>query len=629
MEQTIFFNNQPYSVLDTINLGTSKYIFIFNNDTKDFRCLNESTLEEYSIDSSFLPCDLNKKKIIDQFVDQINTFMVGEHYINPIYLKRSIRKFQFYINESELKHYLSENVPYQITTVSLDNLNLFLSKTIEVKDHHELFIKTEITNSLSLAYNNKVFLSFYRLNINNFVYNFTYEQQKTEFKVFIEQLENNIITYKIPPMDFNNLEIPLNVTNSNILVNYFINRLNEKIQTVPEVDIDSVVNSIERFIFYLKTSEIRTKIGLNAEALTTEDIIKLFLFFDESIELDKIIESPIIPENLEVESPINFENLSNNEVINKEIDSNEKANSNEIVNDEIKDSTTIEPISNPSKTELTYFQKEKRKKKFNTYTLILFMSIAIAGVGIYMLIDWFFDGAQSDKINDNIKDEVEIKPSEGGEAVNPPAESSDEAVLSDYWRYMKMSLINVDFNDLLKTNPDTVGWLQVNGTNINYPVVQSGDNDYYLHHAFDGSYNNAGWIFADYRNDLSNLSKNTVIYGHGRLDTTMFGSLKNILDSDWYTDSDNHVVKLSTPTQNTLWQVFSVYSIKAESYYITTDFPTTNQYEKFLTTLKDRSVFSFSAEVNTNDKILTLSTCQDNYDNRVVMHAKLIKIENR
>ena len=630
MEQTIFFNNQPYIVLDTINLGTSKYIFIFNNSTKDFRCLKVDSLEEYSIDSSFLPCDLNKKNIIEQFINQVNTFMAGEQYINPIYLKRSIKKFQFYIDESELKHYVIDDVPYQINNNNLDNLNLFLSRTIEIKDPHELFIKTEPTNDLALSFDNKVFLSFYRLNINQFVYNFTYEQQKTEFRVFIEKMENNVLTYQIPSMDLNSIEVPLYVINSNILVNYFVNRLNERVLNSNNIDMECVVNSIERFTFYLKTSEIRIKISTNAESLTTEDIIKLFLYFDEAIELEKFIETPIVTENLgpEVTYDVNPSQNINNELVTNI--SNEPTNytdSNEIVNEEINDSVTIEPIS--SGNELTYFQKEKRKKKFNTYTLILIASVIITGVGIYMLVNWIFEGAKSNKINDNIKDEVEIEPSDGGESVNPPDESVGEAVLSDYWRYMKMSLINVDFNDLLKTNPDTVGWIQVNGTNINYPIVQSGDNDYYLHHAFDGSYNNAGWVFADYRNDLSNLSKNTVIYGHGRLDTTMFGSLKNILNSDWYNDSDNHVVKLSTPTQNTLWQVFSVYSIKAESYYITTDFPTTNQYEKFLTTLKDRSVFSFSATVNTNDKILTLSTCQDNYDNRVVMHAKLIKVENR
>ena len=66
-------------------------------------------------------------------------------------------------------------------------------------------------------------------------------------------------------------------------------------------------------------------------------------------------------------------------------------------------------------------------------------------------------------------------------------------------------------------------------TNINYPVVQTNDNEYYLGRAFDKSKNDAGWVFMDYRNDVNNLSDNTIIYGHGRLDKTVFGSLKNAL----------------------------------------------------------------------------------------------------
>ena len=109
----------------------------------------------------------------------------------------------------------------------------------------------------------------------------------------------------------------------------------------------------------------------------------------------------------------------------------------------------------------------------------------------------------------------------------------------------------------------------------------------------------------------------------------MFGSLKNILNSDWYSDKDNYVVKLSTPTENTLWQVFSVYTIEAESYYIRTEFHSSSEFLDFITTLKSRSQVEFSASVNESDKILTLSTCQDNYGHRVVMHAKLIKREYR
>lgn len=272
-------------------------------------------------------------------------------------------------------------------------------------------------------------------------------------------------------------------------------------------------------------------------------------------------------------------------------------------------------------------KKKKLKLRRWVYVvfILLFLGITVYG-GIHIYF-WYRDGQDVKEINDNLdnSDVSREKPaSEDAENINPPEDPSN-----DYWDYIKMDMLSVDFNELLQKNPDTVAWVKVNGTNINYPVVQTSDNEYYLNHSYQKKKNSAGWIFGDYRNDFSNFSYNTIIYGHGRLDTTMFGSLKNILNSDWYSDKDNYVVKLSTPTENTLWQVFSVYTIEAESYYIRTEFNSSSEFLDFITTLKSRSQVEFSASVNESDKILTLSTCQDNYGRRVVMHAKLIKRDYR
>lgn len=276
---------------------------------------------------------------------------------------------------------------------------------------------------------------------------------------------------------------------------------------------------------------------------------------------------------------------------------------------------------------------KKRRLKRWVYKAGFLFSIILLVIAANGIFNWWTDNKKIEKltseINNSVSIEEKIPDPDLTENINPPEPEDTSEEANDYWDYMQMNLLSVDFTELLNKNKDTVGWIKVNGTNINYPIVQTTDNSYYLTHAFDGSYNDAGWIYADYRNDMVNFDKNTVIYGHSRLDTTMFGSLKNILESDWYNNKDNHIIKLSTPTENTLWQVFSVYTIEAESYYITTEFYSDEQYQTFLDTLKNRSNVSFSATVNTNDKILTLSTCKDNFGNRVVMHAKLIKKETR
>ena len=198
-----------------------------------------------------------------------------------------------------------------------------------------------------------------------------------------------------------------------------------------------------------------------------------------------------------------------------------------------------------------------------------------------------------------------------------------------YWQYLNTPLSSVDFTQLLKQNKDTVGWLIVNNTNINYPVVQTTNNDYYLKHAFDRSKNYGGWVYADFRNDFEKLSKNTVIYAHGRKDGVMFGSLNNALKKNWYTNLENQIIQFSTLNYNTMWQVFSVYKVEAESYYITTDFSTDQAFEEFVTTMEERSIYDFGVDVSSEDKLLTLSTCFNDKGTRLVVQAKLVKIQSR
>ena len=276
----------------------------------------------------------------------------------------------------------------------------------------------------------------------------------------------------------------------------------------------------------------------------------------------------------------------------------------------------------------------KRKKRYklkwkNLIALIIFLIAFVflikSGVD---LINYFID---TNKTNDEIKeieDVAEIKEvpdSEETEIIEQPEEIPES---NPYWDYIKMNLISVNFDELLKLNNETKGWIQVNGTNINYPFVQTDNNDYYLTHSYNKSYNQAGWVFMDYRNNTENLDRNTILYAHGMNNKTMFGSLRNILSSSWYNNTNNHIIKLSTPTENTLWQVFSVYHIETTNDYIQTEFATDKEYQNFLNMLKGRSAVEFDTTVNATDKILTLSTCYNKTD-KVVMHAKLIKREAR
>ncbi len=181
----------------------------------------------------------------------------------------------------------------------------------------------------------------------------------------------------------------------------------------------------------------------------------------------------------------------------------------------------------------------------------------------------------------------------------------------------------IDFAKLFQINNETVGWIEIKENNINYPIVRHKDNYHYLTHSFDNSYNDAGWIFLDYRNNLNSLKSNNIIYAHGRIDGSMFGSLKYIYNDNYF-KSNNHNIYIYTPTRNYTFEVFSFYHIKTTNDYLTTTFSTDDEFLNFINKIKNRSSYDFSVDVNALDKIITLSTCYNSRE-KLVIHAKLVK----
>ena len=188
-----------------------------------------------------------------------------------------------------------------------------------------------------------------------------------------------------------------------------------------------------------------------------------------------------------------------------------------------------------------------------------------------------------------------------------------------------MDINQVDFSDLKEMNPDAVAWIMVDGTNVNYPVVQSGDNDYYLNHDIKKNLKASGWTFMDYRNSINLVDSNTIFYGHNLLNKTAFGSLSNVFEEKWFKNS-NHYIVIRTENVRYVYQIFSCYYIDPEIYYLQTNFYRDSDYQEFLNTLKSRSKFDFGLDVSANDKIITLSTCTDDNKGRKVVHAKRVDI---
>lgn len=243
--------------------------------------------------------------------------------------------------------------------------------------------------------------------------------------------------------------------------------------------------------------------------------------------------------------------------------------------------------------------KDKKNIKKITVELFFIIFVSIMIVTGIMIFKWVKENKKTNNIIDNIKNNVFI----------------DERTNKYY----------VNFNELKQTNSDTIAWIKVNGTEIEYPIVKTTNNNYYITHTFDKSYNSAGWVFMDYENKFDGTDNNIIIYAHNRKDGSLFGTLKNILTEKWQNNSNNFIIPFITENEMSEYQVFSVYKIENEDYYITTKFGTDNEFQKFLDVITSRSVKDFASKVTTNDSILTLSTCADNNKYRVVLHAKKVK----
>lgn len=245
----------------------------------------------------------------------------------------------------------------------------------------------------------------------------------------------------------------------------------------------------------------------------------------------------------------------------------------------------------------------KKSIKSIFVSLIIIVCFGVMIYSGYNIFVWWQENQKNKELIGKIEQEISI---------------DDNKDIQDADKY------NVDFKGLKNTNSDIVGWIKVWGTEIAFPVVQTTNNDYYLTHSLDKSYNSAGWIFVDSNNKLDGTDKNIVIYGHNRRDDSMFGTLKNILNKEWYENKNNLFIPFIKENESDIYEVFSVYNIEKEDYYITTDFNNDIEFQKYIDTIKSRSVKAFNVDVSTKDKLLTLSTCANNNQYRVVLHAKKI-----
>ena len=286
--------------------------------------------------------------------------------------------------------------------------------------------------------------------------------------------------------------------------------------------------------------------------------------------------------------------------------------------------TTPSNPSNPSTPTTTTDSGKAVPQTGDDNFIFLYGGLLALGSGFLMVRD-LNQYAKSTGAYDGLAEHVELPeqdeaPEETGAEAETAADGEDSSVV----------LPSVDFDALLETGPDIIGWLTLPDSAINYPVTQTDDNEYYLHHLYDGTYNKVGCLFADYENAADFSDRNTIIYGHNMRDGSMFAALNEYAEQSYY---DTHKqMYLVTPEGGYVVELFAAFTAKpAESGNDTSpwrlEWKDDGDYTTWLTAMKERSVVESDVTVTCSDKVLTLSTCTPGGAQRFIVMGKLVEVD--
>lgn len=184
------------------------------------------------------------------------------------------------------------------------------------------------------------------------------------------------------------------------------------------------------------------------------------------------------------------------------------------------------------------------------------------------------------------------------------------------------------YNSLKEMNSDYQFWITVDNTNIDYPVVQTNDNQYYLKRDFNKNKSNSGTIFMDTLNNFM-TDKNVVLYGHNMRNKTMFNNITKFKDKNFFEQNNKITIKNTSNGKEYIYEVFSVYHTDNNFNYNTVVFNENYTYEQYLEDIKKKSMYKKKIDVTTTDRIITLSTCSYEFKGaKTSIHAKLVEVKD-
>lgn len=285
------------------------------------------------------------------------------------------------------------------------------------------------------------------------------------------------------------------------------------------------------------------------------------------------------------------------------------------------------------------------KRWLSNILLVIFAGVFV--VSAYMLIDYFMESREQQGEFDKLAELVE----QNKPTVNNPQDPTDSQNTSKPHGGItfrptdgsinpdlvpirdpdtgEVIMLLPEYAYLYMMNTDIVGWMRIDGTIINYPVMQTPDQkDYYLHRNFEGKYSSAGCLYVREECDVNKPSDNLTIYGHKKNDGTMFAALHNYKKKSFW--EDNKYITFDTLTEHHTYEIMSVFITTASigegfDYHLFVDAYTEDQFNDFVSTCKDLALYETGVEAEYGDKFITLSTCDFGRTNgRLVVVAKRV-----
>ncbi|MEE1357675.1 MAG: class B sortase [Clostridia bacterium] len=295
----------------------------------------------------------------------------------------------------------------------------------------------------------------------------------------------------------------------------------------------------------------------------------------------------------------------------------------------------------------------KKKSKsirsvINVKNFILLICVSVFAVCAVILFMRWFDYKRTDDIYLTLSEALFKDVADTPSVINTSAPMLPEASINDYNTTLSLgeskgeiaqsnatvsdinyARIKAKLEELRAVNDDIIGWIKVEGTEINYPFVVGEDNDYYLTHAYNGEYLRSGTIFADWRCSSESVSKNrnTVLYGHNMANGAMFAGVKKFLKEDFFNEAQ---IYLYTLDGTYVYEPFAMLDTHSSFFYFQVKFSGDSEYEAFLKLMLDNAKLKKDVTLTAQDKILSLSTCSNRtVTGRYCLQARLIRIENQ